>query len=66
MKKFLLLLIWFATIVYAVIWTFENPEKVEKIKNEFKKNEKVETKVVSGNSKNISANSFTVKLTQVL
>ena len=66
MKKFLLLLIWFATIVYAVIWTFENHEKVEKIKNEFKKNEKVETKVVSGNSKNISANSFTVKLTQVL
>ena len=30
-------------IIYAIVWTFENPEKIEKIKSEFKKNEKVET-----------------------
>ena len=66
MKKIFFLLLWFVTIVYTAIWTFENPEKIEKIKSEFKKGKKVETKVVSSKSKNISANAFTVKLTQVL
>ena len=66
MKKFFFFLFWFVTIVYTAIWTFENPEKIEKIKGEFKKNKKVETKVVSSNSKNIWANSFTVKLSQIL
>ena len=66
MKKFFILFLWFATIIYAVIWTFENPEKIEKIKGEFKKNEKVETKVLTVGSKNITANSFTVNLLQVL
>jgi len=66
MKKFFILFLWLATIIYAVIWTFENPEKIEKIKGEFKKNEKVETKVLTVGSKNITANSFTVNLLQVL
>ena len=66
MKKILTLFLWFLTIVYASLWTFENPEKVEKIKNEFKKNEKVETEIVSGESKYIFANSFKIKLSQVL
>ena len=66
MKKLFISSLWFATIIYAVIWTFENPEKIEKIKSEFKKNKKVETKIVSSNGKNIWANSFTINLTQVL
>ena len=66
MKKFFIFFLWIVTIVYTCIWTFENPEKIEKIKSEIKKNEKVETRIVSSKSKNISANSFTVKLTQVL
>ena len=66
MKKYIFLFLWFVTIIYTAIWTFENPEKIEKIKGEFKKNKKVETKVVSSNSKNIWANSFTVKLSQIL
>ena len=66
MKKFFILFLWFATIIYAVVWTFENPEKIEKIKGEFKKNEKVETKVLTVSSKNITANSFTVNLLQIL
>jgi len=66
MKKLSILFLWFLTIIYAVLWTFENPEKVEKIKNEFKKNEKVETEVISGESKYIFANSFKIKLSQVL
>jgi hypothetical protein len=66
MKKYIFFFLWFVTIIYTAIWTFENPEKIEKIKGEFKKNKKVETKVVSSKSKNIWANSFTVKLSQVL
>ena len=66
MKKFFFFFLWFVTIIYAVVWTFENPEKIEKFKNEFKKNKKAQTNVVSSESKNIFANSFTVKLSQVL
>ena len=35
MKFFFISSLWFVTIIYAVIWTFENPEKIEKIKSEF-------------------------------
>ena len=66
MKKYFFLFLWFVTIVYTAIWTFENPEKIEKIKSEFKKNKKVETKLVASKGMNISANSFTIKLSQVL
>ena len=66
MKKLFIFSLWFATIIYAVIWTFENPEKIEKIKSEFKKSEKVEIKIATSKSKNIPANSFTINLSQVL
>jgi len=66
MKNFFIFSLWIVTTIYAVIWTFENPEKIEKIKSEFKKKEKVETKIVSSEGINISANSFTVRLSQVL
>ena len=66
MKKYIFFFLWFMTIVFTAIWTFENPEKIEKIKSEFKKNKKIETKIVSSRGKNILANSFTVKLSQVL
>ena len=62
MKKSFLFFLWFVSIIYAVIWTFENPEKIEKIKSEFKKNEKPENKIVTGKVKKISANSFAIKL----
>jgi len=66
MKKLFISFLWVVTIIYAVIWTFENPEKIEKIKSEFQKNEKVKIKIATSKSKNISANSFTINLTQVL
>ena len=65
MKK-LFFFLWFVSIIFAVVWTFENPEKIEKIKSEFKKNKKVETQLVTSEGINITANSFTVKLSQVL
>ena len=54
------------SIIYAIVWTFENPEKIEKIKSEFKKNKKTETKVITTDSKIILANSFSIALSQVL
>ena len=66
MKKFFFLFLWFLTIIFTAIWTFENPEIIEKIKSELKKNKKIETKLLEDKGVNISANSFTVKLTQIL
>ena len=66
MKKYFFLFLWFLTIIFTAVWTFENPEKIEKIKSEFKKNEKIETEVVESKGINISANSFTLKLSQIL
>ena len=54
------------SIIFAVVWTFENPEKIEKIKSEFKKNEKVEINITKVKGKKIFANSFSIDLTQVL
>ena len=34
---FFYLIFWFISIVLASIWTFENPEKIELIKNIYKK-----------------------------
>tara|TARA_B110000914_G_scaffold209388_1_gene207676 strand:- start:308 stop:1564 length:1257 start_codon:yes stop_codon:yes gene_type:complete len=61
-----LFFLWIITIIFSIIWTFENPEKIEKIKSDFKKNEKTIISTVEKNSKNIIANSFTVAVEQVL
>ena len=37
-KIFIYLLVWLLSIILAVIWTFENPDKIELIKNIQKKN----------------------------
>ena len=50
-KKFLIIFaLWLLSILFTAIWTFENPEKIEKIKSEFKKNKNVKTNVVSNKS----------------
>ena len=33
MKKKFLLILWLISILISIVWTFENPEKIEKIKN---------------------------------
>ena len=64
--KFFVLFLWMASIIFSILWTFENPEKIEKIKSNFKKNEKTTISKVEKNSKNIVANSFTVEFEQIL
>ena len=67
MKSFFFLpLLWIFTILLSIVWTFENPDKIEKIKNRFKKDKKIEVSKVDMNSKDIVANSFTVSVSRVL
>jgi glucose/arabinose dehydrogenase len=66
MKKTFLLIIWVITVIYSALWTFENPEKIEKIKSEFAKNKQIEVRTINSDEKNIPANSFTINISQVL
>ncbi len=68
MKKyfFLILITWFFSILISIIWTFENPEKIEKIKSFFKKKKKVEISISKETAKEIIANSFTVNVQKIL
>ena len=65
MKKIFYLIIIIPIIsLISIIWSYENPEKVERVKNYFKKNKKVEIKIDSDKTKNIIANSFSVVLSK--
>ena len=66
MKNIILLTLWIFTIIFSIVWTFENPEKIEKIKSNFKKNKKINIETVAENQKFFTANSFDVKLSKVL
>ncbi|MDC0544887.1 PQQ-dependent sugar dehydrogenase [Pelagibacteraceae bacterium] len=68
MKKinFLILIIWILSIIVSILWTFENPEKIEKIKSYFNKKKITETKVVNESLTEVIANSFHVNFNKVL
>jgi hypothetical protein len=67
MKTFLsLFFFWIFTILLSMVWTFENPDRIEKIKSEFKKDKEIEVSKVDNNSRNITGNAFTVEVSQVL
>ncbi len=44
MKKVIISIFWLLSVIGAIIWTFENPEKIEKIKDYSKKNKKYKNK----------------------
>ena len=66
LKNFLIILLWLFSIVFSIIWTYENPEKIEKIKSNFKKDQLSKVKKVDDNSKEIVANSFNLEIKKVL
>ena len=68
MKKtnFLILIIWIISIIVSILWTFENPEKIEKIKSYFNKKKITETKVINESTTEVTANSFHVNFNKVL
>ena len=68
MKKinFLIFTVWFLSIIMSILWTFENPEKIEKIKSYFKKKNITEAKISNEPLKEVTANSFNVNFNKVL
>ena len=62
----ILVVVWILSIAFSVIWSYENPEKVELIKSYFKKKQTVEVKKVSSNIQKFTANSFNVEIEKVL
>ena len=47
-KTYIFLLIWLITILIAIIWSFENSDKVQLIKNKLKENKiKIKTKYLN-------------------
>ncbi|RPG93861.1 MAG: hypothetical protein CBE23_003355 [Candidatus Pelagibacter sp. TMED263] len=65
-KKVLIFLLWLLSIIFVIIWTYENPEKIEKIKSSFKKEQTVKVSLPSENSKKVIANSFELTVKKVL
>ena len=59
-KNFLILIIWILSIIASILWTFENPEKIEKIKSYFKKKKIIESKIINETITEVTANSFNV------
>ena len=60
------LIVWFISIVLAVIWTYENPDKIELIKNIYKKNQDPVSKEIKAQSIKILANSFIVNYENII
>ena len=66
-KKFLIIFaLWLLSILFTAIWTFENPEKIEKIKSHIKKKQTVQVEAVEDDGQKFIANSFTVEVKKVL
>ena len=57
---------WLLSVLLTAIWTFENPEKIEKVKSFFKKKQIEEVSVPKSETQKFLANSFTVEVNKVL
>jgi hypothetical protein len=53
-------------MIISILWAFENPEKIEKVKSYFQKKKITETKVANDSLIEVSANSFNVNFNKVL
>ena len=67
MKKIIFSIVWIITIAYSSIWTYEHPEKIEKIKDLYKKDKKPVINILEKkNEVKVTANSFTVNFSNIL
>ena len=58
MKKIIFAIFWLLSILISVIWSYENPEKIEILKNNFKKNKSPQIKNIDTKKLEFTANSF--------
>ena len=66
MKKFLAALFWLFSLIIVSIYTYENPERFDVIKHNFKKYTTPKIKVEKGPTQIIKSNSFNVELSKVV
>lgn len=66
MKKFAVYFLWFLSIVISIIWSYENPEKIESLKDFFKKNQSPEIEIVEETFEKFTANAFDISLTKII
>ena len=59
-------LLWIISLLFAIIWSYENPENIEYFKNYIKKNKEIKAEKVDSVDEKIIANSFLVKLSQII
>ena len=60
MKKLFFITIWSISIIISIIWSYENPEKIESLKDKFKKNKSPIIENINSEKKIYIANSFEV------
>ena len=66
LRNILIVLLWLVSILFTIVWTFENPEKIEKIKSNFKKNQLSDVSLVDEDATNFQANSFNLEVKKML
>ena len=66
MKRLTILILWVLSILVAIVWSFENPEKIEKIKDKFKKNRSQNLIKVDDNSINYQGNAYEVHIKRII
>ena len=63
-KSYLFILAWILSVIIVSAYTYENPEKIELVKDFFTKNKNLEIKFEKGDIKRVPGNSFLVELSQ--
>tara|TARA_Y100000590_G_scaffold332019_1_gene377455 strand:- start:1431 stop:2696 length:1266 start_codon:yes stop_codon:yes gene_type:complete len=66
LKKIIIILVWIATLIFASLWSYENPENIESIKLYFKTTKAPKIKKETELLKEVKANSFSVEYTKVI
>ena len=66
MKKLFFISIWLISIIISIIWSYENPEKIESLKDKFKKNKSPIIENIDTEKKIHIANSFEVHSKQII
>ncbi len=65
-KYFLFSIVWILSIFFAILYSFENPELVEKIKTNFEKNKKPKIETQTSNILKTPGNSFILEFSNLL
>ena len=66
MKKFIFIILWVVSLIISIIWTYEHPEKIESLKDSFKKNKSPEIENIDSKKKRYFGNSFEVHSKKII